>query len=387
MSKVLQEIERLAADRTNQLKKAKEEGRKVIQYTSSFIPDEIIRAAGAEPYLMCRGGEPEPTEVILDDMLRFMNPLARSMAGFYKMGMDPVTPISDLIITHQNECHTGRITELLEAWGLPVAKVGVPVDWDRDFAFEYYYDGLKEMVAKIEEVTGNKVDMTKAREYMSDTNRINAGLRKIDALRKKDNPPIGELEFIKLVHHSYMIEPKLMIQKLDELYEELKDAPGKFAPNAPRLLLFGHAVAIGDYTVPRVFEESGAVFVTEFLDEGIRPFKWDVDVEADDLLLAFAKSRYLEKPPVNIFQPSWKTRFDHTKQLISDYRVDGVVSYQLVFDEIYNMEFACLAKWLGEMKVPLVKIESSYEYSRESMAPLTTRIESFVDSVKEVKNK
>lgn len=46
---------------------------------------------------------------------------------------------------------------------------------------------------------------------MSDTNRINAGLRKIDALRKKDNPPIGELEFIKLVHHSYMIEPKLMM--------------------------------------------------------------------------------------------------------------------------------------------------------------------------------
>lgn len=71
---------------------------------------------------------------------------------------------------------------------------------------------------------------------------------------------------------------------------------------------------------------------------------------------------------------------------MSDYRIDGVVSYQLVFDEIYNMEFACLAKWLDEMKVPLVKIESSYEYSREAMAPLTTRIESFIDSVKEVKN-
>ena len=386
MSKVLQEIEKLAANRTTQLKKAKKEGRKVIQYTSNFIPEEYIRAAGAEPYLMCRGGEPEPTEVILDDMLRFMNPLARSMAGFYKMGMDPVTPISDLIITHQNECHTGRITELLEAWNLPIAKVGVPVDWDRDFAFEYYYEGLKEMVAKVEEVTGNKADEDKVREYMADTNAINAWLRKIDELRKKDNPPIGELEFIKLNHYSFMVEPKVMIQKLGELYDELKDAPGKFSPDVPRLLLFGHAVAIGDYTVPRVFEDSGAVFVTEFLDEGIRPFKWDLDVNAEDPLRAFAKSRYLEKPPVNIFQPSWKTRFEYTKRLISDYRVDGVVSYQLVFDEIYNMEFACLAKWLNEMKVPLAKIESSYEYSREAMAPLTTRIESFIDSVKEVKN-
>lgn len=385
MSKVFQEIEKLAADRTTKLKEAKSEGRKVIQYTSNFIPVEYIRAAGAEPYLMCRGGEPEPTEVILDDMLRFMNPLARSMAGFYKMGMDAVTPISDLIITHQNECHTGRITELLEAWGLPIAKVGVPVDWDRDFAFEYYYEGLKEMVAKIESVTGTKVDDAKVREYMAERNAINAGLRKIDELRKRDDPPIGEYEFIRLNHYVFMVEPKVMIQKLDELYDELKDAPGKFGADAPRLLLFGHAVAIGDYTVPRVFERSGAVFVTEFLDEGIWPFKWDLDVNAPDPLREFADCMYHRKPPVNIFQPSWKTRFEFTKQLMADYRVDGVVSYQLVFDEIYNMEFACLAKWLDEMKVPLVKIESSYEYSREAMAPLTTRIESFIDSVKEVK--
>ena len=33
----------------------------------------------------------------------------------------------------------------------------------------------------------------------------------------------------------------------------------------------------------------------------------------------------------------------------------------------------------------MLKMESSYEYSRESMGPLTTRIESFVESLKEGK--
>ncbi|MGI5976725.1 MAG: 2-hydroxyacyl-CoA dehydratase subunit D [Candidatus Limivicinus sp.] len=385
MSKVLQEIEKLASLRPQELKKAKKEGRKIIQYTGNFIPEEFIRAAGAEPYLMCRGGEPEPPEVILDDMLRFMNPLARSMAGFYKMGMDPVTPISDLIITHQSECHIGRMTELLEAWGLPIAKVGVPADWDRPFAFEYYLGNLRENMHKVEELTGIKITDEKAKHYMELTNKVNAGLRKISDLRKLPNPPIGTTEFIKLNHYSYMIDPEVMIEKLDELYNELKDAPGKFSEDAPRILIFGHAVAIGDYTVPARFEDSGAVIAAEFMDEGVRPYNWDFDLSDPDPLHAFAKARYLDKPPVNIFQPSWDVRYKYIQQLIKDYKIDGVVSYQLVFDEIYNMEFACVAKWLSETKTPIIKIESSYEYSREAMGSLVTRIESFVEALKEGK--
>ena len=383
MSKIMQEIEKLALERTAQLKKAKKEGRKVVQYTSNFIPEEFIRAAGAEPYLMCRGGEPEPTEIVLDEMLRFMNPLARAMAGNYRMGIDPVTPISDLIIAHQSECHISRITELLESWGLPIAKVGVPAAWNRPNAFEYYVSSLKAVIAQLEELTGNKIDEAVVRQYMKDTNAVNAGLRKIDSLRKKANPPIGGVDFIRLNHWSYMVEPKLMAAKLDELYEELKDAPGKFEEGAPRILLFGHAVAHGDYTVPKTLENMGAVIVTDFMDEGMRAYKWDIDTESDDLVRAFARARYLDKPPVNIMQPGWKERFAHTKALVEEYNVDAVVSYQLVFDEIYNMEFMCVSKWLGEMDKPVIKIESSYEYSREAMGQLTTRIESFIDAVKE----
>ena len=37
---------------------------------------------------------------------------------------------------------------------------------------------------------------------------------------------------------------------------------------------------------------------------------------------------------------------------------------------------------MGELNIPIIKMESSYEYSREAMGPLTTRIESFVESLK-----
>jgi len=34
------------------------------------------------------------------------------------------------------------------------------------------------------------------------------------------------------------------------------------------------------------------------------------------------------------------------------------------------------------MEIPFMKMESSYEYSRESMGPLETRLESFIQSIK-----
>ncbi len=381
MKQIMQELDTLSKERLSQLQKAKKDGNLVIQYTGNFIPYEMIQAAGAEPFLMCRGGEPEPPDAVLDNMLRFMNPLARSMAGFYMLGLDPVTPISDLIVTQQTDNHVGRISELLEYKELPIWKVGVPADWERDIAFDYYLKSLQKFKEKLEEMTGKPIDNKKFEEYLEQGNKVNEGLRKIDSLRKKDNPPIGLSEFIRLNHYSFTVEPTIMAEKLNELYEVLKDAPGKFPENAPRILFAGHALAIGDYMVPKLVEESGAVIVTDFLDEGIRTYKDDIKLGGDPLE-AFARSRYLEKPPINIFQPAWKQRKDYMVDLINEYKVDGVIWYQLSFDEIYDMEYSCLAKWMAELNMPILKMESSYEYSREAMAPLATRIESFVESLK-----
>ena len=384
MKEILKELDTLAKARVKEIIQAKKEGAPVIEYTGTFIPEEIIRAAGAETYLMCRGGEPEPPDAVLDYTLRFMNPLARSMAGFLELGLDPITPISDLLVTQQTDCHVGRITELLEYKGVKVNKVGIAGDWEKAAAFEHYVDTLKKMVAQVEGITGKKVDMDQAKVNFEKSNQINELLRKLNELRKKDNPPIGLTEMIRLHHNSFMVDPDVMIEKLTELYEELKDAPGKFEEKAPRFVFVGRALAIGDYTVPRVFEESGGVIVAEFLDEAIRVTEKDVELEGD-LLHNFAKNRYLDKTPINVMQPSWRIRSQHIKDLVKEYNADGVIWYQLSFDEIYDMEYSCLAKWMADAGIPLIRMESSYEYSRESMGPLTTRIESYVESIKEGK--
>lgn len=381
METVVKELAEMTRSRPLQLKELKAKGKKVVEYTGSFIPEPLIRASGAEPYLMCRGGEPEPPEAVLPYMLRFMNPFARAQAGYYLMGLDPVTPMADLIVAQQSTNHEGRISEVMEYLKLPVYKVGVPVDWDKPFSQEYYCNGLRRLREKLGQVTGTPVTEGSLKEWIVLENKINGALRKIDELRKSDSPPISGYDFIRLNHYTFYCEPQVVVSKLEKVYEMVKDKKPALPAGAPRTLLAGHVVAVGDYIVPRLIEEAGAVIVAEMLDEGMRKFKWDVKVDGD-LIGSIARTYYLGRVPPSIFQPAWKQRFEAMKRIIEDYRVDGVVWYQLSFDEIYDMECACIAKWLGEAGVPLLKLESSYEYSRESTGPLRTRIESFVESIR-----
>ena len=384
MQELLKEFADKAFSRPPELKARKAEGKKIVECVGSFIPQELVYAAGAEPYLMCRGGEPEPTDAALQYMLRFLNPFAKSLAGYYLLGIDPVTPITDLIITQQKDCHIARISELLEYLSLPLFKVGVPPDWEKDFAFDYYVEALDLMRTRLEELTGEKITDENLSAQIERTNEIHSVLAKIDELREMDNPPLGGYDFIRMNHHSFYCDPEYSISQLKKIFDRISRADGAYPNHTPRILLAGHIVAVGDYVVPKLIEESGGVIVAEMLDEGMRDYQGTVDTSGDPLR-NIAERLFLHRVPPSVFQPAWKQRFDHLEKMINERLVDGVVWYQLSFDEIYDMEAACISKWLSEMNVPFLKLESSYEYSREHMGPLTTRVESFIEAISEQK--
>lgn len=234
MSKIMSELADMARSRPTELKELKGKGKKVVEYTGSYIPEQLIYAAGAEPYLLYRGGEPEPPDTVLPYMLRFMNPQARSQVGFWNLDLDPVTPIADLIVAQQTDCHVGRITELMEYLKWPVYKVGVPSDWEKPHTKEYYYKALGKLKTKLEELTGNKVTDEGLKKSIIAINKINQAFRKIDELRKADPSAIRGTDFFQLNHYSFACEPGVTASKLEALYKELKGKGGVFPKGAPR---------------------------------------------------------------------------------------------------------------------------------------------------------
>ena len=376
------ELDRLSSRRPLEIVKNKKAGKKVVEYFGDFIPEQWIVAAGMDPFLICKGGDPQPPEATLDYMLRFMNPLSATMVGAYLMNLDPVMPIADCVAIQQSDCHYGRMSEVLEYKGVYVYKVGVPADNVVGISQDYYRSELRQFREKLEEIAGHPITDEAIKAEYAKTNKINELLRKINAMRKQPNSPITFSDFIKLNHYTYRLSYDKSIEALEKIVAKLEGAEGVHAKGAPRILMVGRAVALGDYMVPSIIEASGGQIVAEFFDEAIRPFEYDISTEGD-VIDAYVDAMYIKKTPLTIFQPAWNTRFDHIMKLVEENQIDGILWYQLAFDEIFDMEYTVLRKKLSDKGIPVMKLESSYEYSREAMAPLTTRLESFVESLKE----
>jgi benzoyl-CoA reductase/2-hydroxyglutaryl-CoA dehydratase subunit BcrC/BadD/HgdB len=379
---ILEELAQVARTRPEKLKERKGKGIKLIGYIGRFVPEELIHASGALPFLLCRGGQPEPPDAVIPYMLRFMSPYSRSQIGYHLLGIDPVIPMLDLTVVQCSDCHESRLADLFEYFKLPTARLGVPPDWKKSLSGDYYYKELTRLREKLEVLTGNKISDEKLKESIESINKIRDLLRKINLLRGEQPPRIGGYDFIRLNHYSFYCDPEVLIDKLKDLHEELQKDKSPFSREAPRILLAGHVVGVGDYVVPKLIEDSGGVIAAEFLDEGMRHCEWNVKADGD-LMRNLGGAHYLERTPPSIFQPAWEERVEIMKKLIRDFNIDGVIWYELSFEEIYDMECSIISKVLNEMNIPLLKLESSYEYSREAVGPLTTRVESFIESVKQ----
>lgn len=378
----LAELAQIARTRPEKLKERKAEGIKIVGYIGRFVPEELIYASGAIPYLLCRGGQPEPPDAVIPYMLRFMSPYSRSQIGYHLLGIDPVMPMLDLIVVQCSDCHESRLADLFEYFKLPTMRLGVPQDWEKSLSRDYYYKELARLKQKLEALTGNKISDQKLKGATDALNKIRGILSKINLLRKKQPPPLGGDDFIRLNHYSFYSDPEQLLPRLSDLHNELQKSKSPFSPHAPRLLMAGHVVGVGDYVVPRLIEDSGGVVVAEFLDEGMRHH--DSKVKSNgDLMAGLGESYYLERTPPSLFQPAWEERTEVIKKLIKDFSIDGVIWYQLSFEEVYDLECSVISKAMDEMNVPLLKLESSYEYSREAVGPLTTRIESFIETVRQ----
>jgi benzoyl-CoA reductase/2-hydroxyglutaryl-CoA dehydratase subunit BcrC/BadD/HgdB len=331
---------------------------------------------------MCRGGDPEPVDATIPYMIRFMSPYYRTQIGYHILGIDLVMPMLDLVVLQASDVQESKVADLFDYMKLPAHRLGVPADWGKTIALGYYQRHLILLKDKLEVLTGNKISDEKLRQSIKSVNNIRTILRKIDLLRKEQPPPIGGHDFILLNHYSFHGDPEVISDKLNELYEQLQHQLSPFPADAPRILLVGHVVAIGDYMIPKLIEDCGGVIVAELLDEGMRHCTWNVATEGD-LISSLAKTYYLERTPPSVYQPSWAKRADIIKKLVTDNNIDGVISYQLSFEEIHDMESPIIAKAAGETGVPFLKLESSYEYSREARGTLITRIESFIESTKQ----
>jgi len=240
--------------------------------------------------------------------------------------------------------------------------------------------------ARIEEVAGVTITEESLAAAIKKVNAKRQALQRLRKLRAARPSPISGLDALLVTQVSFYDDPDRFTAKVNELCDELdrrvEQAIGVADAGAPRVLLAGSPMAIPNWKVPLVIEQSGGIVVGEEACIGDRGFRDLVDEDASTLdgMIDNIIDRYM-KIDCACFTPN-DERLDHVVDLARSQQADGIVHYAIQFCTPYAMEAFKIDRRAQAEDIPFMKIET--DYSMEDMGQLKTRIEAFLEQLAEV---
>ncbi len=377
-----QELSAHLTSRPAQLIKAKEAGTKIVGFfPGEYVPEELIYASGAIPLGLIHGGDPTAVNAAHSVTTRYFCPFARAQYGERILNEQPYYNLVDILVTPIACQHLKRAADLWEYYTeADIFRLGIPHEYHTSNGLKYYSDRLWSLKERLEQLTGTEITEEKLQEAIALYNRMRELLKEISLMRRAATPPLTSMDFLRLNHASFFLDPEVMVQFLASLRDRLKgqttEAPSE---TMPRLILTGPNLAYGDYKVPELVEEAGGIVVAEEFCEGLR-YYWQ-NVEADGDPMQSLAVRYLDKRlPCAFIRPSSALRADFLIKLARDFNAAGFIWYQLKYCETYDMEAYFFAQKLKEIDMPLLKLESEYDVA--DRGPLKIRLETFIHVLK-----
>ncbi|MHB8925476.1 MAG: double-cubane-cluster-containing anaerobic reductase [Coriobacteriia bacterium] len=372
---VMSEVHGLRIKELHDFRKA---GGKVIGTYCLYVPEEIIRAAGAWSVGICAGAEwaYDQVEQVLP---RNTCALIKSMMGFKLGKVCPYLEEADLLIG-ETTCdgkkkayeELGKLQDMY-VMELPQMKRA------KDVAF--WRSELVDLIAKLEELTGNKVTAESLKASIKEVNDKRRALQRVNAARGADPTPISGLDSLLAVQVAFYDDVPRFTQMMnvlaDELEKRVADGVGVAPAGAKRVLITGTPMALPNWKLHQIVEKAGGVVVGEEMCTGSRYYEKLVNEDSatlDDMLDDLA-AKYLD---INCacFTPN-DARLDDVVRMAKDLKADGVIDYSLQFCGTYQIESTAVQKTVRDVGLPVLSIDT--DYSAEDVGQLSTRVEAFLE--------
>ena len=373
-SKALQELAKATNTLENtELRSWKEKGGKVVGYFCSWVPEELITAAGLLPFRMRARGS---TGTELSDAY-FSSTNCSFCRHAFNLALRGDYDFIDGIV-YLNTCdHARRIydnwkrqvkTPFLHFVSLP-KKSGAPqVEWFRE--------ELTMLKENLEKHFGGEITDERLREAIKLHNETRHLQRQLYELRKGKNPPITGAESLAVTIAGTAIPKERYNELLRELLQEISEPDG-ITDYRARLMLVGGM--LDDPGFIKVIEDQGGLVVTDSLCFGSRIIWGDVDEKASDPLGALAYYEIAERPSCPRMFGTYPKRSEFIRNMIRDFNVEGVIIERLLFCDMWLGEQFMIGKELKKEGVPFLRLDR--EYLLSNIGQVRTRVQAFIESI------
>jgi len=366
---MLQEFKDIYTDRYRFIKEQEEQGKKVMGWVCTYVPEEMIYAAGMLPIRITgwAGDTSVADGYLYSNVCSFARGcLEEGLKGNYDF-------LSGYVAV--NSCDNLR--RLFEVWSryckTPFTHIiKLPHKITED-SIAYFRDELFHLKERLEEFTGKEITDGSLQTAINLYNRTRQLLRRLYELRKANSPPISGAETLDVVLAGLVMPRELYNQRLEALLNDLAGKEKKDGDKL-RILLVGSELDNSEYI--RVIEELGSIVVTDDLCNGTRYF-WD-SVEANNSPLEALAKRYLTKAPCARMRPPTE-RLERIKKMIKDYRVDGIVYEMIKFCDLYGEDYPIFRDALRELDVPILTLNREYTFT--GIGQTKTRVQAFFETL------
>lgn len=376
---VVSKIDLLYRDYGKRAGALKDQGEKIIGYTCSFVPAEIIHASGAVPFRL-RGDVNEPITKGDNNMETIACPYMRSCFDLSVKGRYDF--LSGLIIPHACDSMARTYSVWKYCLNLPYSHfINIPHTLSES-SMEFFREELKGFIRSLGRFVGRDITDEKLRGSIALYNRNREKVRALYELRKADPPMISGTGTAKLVTVCAGLPVEEANDLLDEALYELKKRGVSPLQKFPRVMIDG--ACMDNVDLIKVIEESGANVVVDTLCLGTRDH-WPMIDEEGDPVGSLAK-RYLEdlncprtyrENQTGNYQDDLELRFGDIRGFAGDFEADGAIIYHYKYCDPFGFEIHARRTFFDSLEIPSLYLED--EYSSGTIGQLKTRIQAFVE--------
>ncbi len=350
----------------------KKTGGKVIGYFCTYVPEEILYAAGVLPVRIL--GSHEPQDVTEPHIFGMYCPFCRDCLA---QGLQGRYDYLDGVMIAQSCLH---IRQAYTSWEkhIPVDfsyYLPMPNNVQSQRAVPYLTGELKVFKEAVEKWTGKAItddDLKKGIEVMNTSRQLTKDLYE---LRKQDNPPVTGLEAMYTVVSSQMVDKNDFNAALQAVLTKL---PQRQVENSSKVRLMILGSEDDDTEFIDMVESLDAVFVVDDHCTGSRYF-WNT-VNTNGNLFESIAARYVERVPCPTKDWPERSRVKHINALAKDWNVQGAIVIQQKFCDPHELDIPAIIENLKGSGVPAQFLELDVTVP---VGQFKTRVEAFLEMLRE----
>ena len=361
------------------LKQLKEQGHKVVGYYCVYAPQELAVAAGAVPVALCATKE-EPIADGEKHLPRNFCPLIKSSYGFAVTDKCPFFLHSDLIVGETTCDGKKKMFELMSTFK-PTHVMNLPPSYSSEADKIYWLAAVKELKSVLEKFLNTEITDEKMSAAITELNQERLLMQQLAETLKHDPVPLSGQDLLKVLWaRNFVFNREEFALQVKELIGQLTDmisrGEGAFPTGAKRIVVTGVPTGLGAEKVLKIIEDCGAAVVYIENCAGMKQYVDLVDTEQPPL--AAIAEKYLKTPCSCMSRTP--IRLERLRDIVKEYRADGVVDIVWQGCHTYNVESSVLKDYLKrETTAQFLHIET--DYSQGDAEQIKTRVQAFLETM------